>query len=77
MTKNNRLPTDNEIAQYLDNEVPLQQLDNKPQQATATDELIPTFIHAQLAYAKSKHSKQTEKKKQAYKKRWFKKEGKQ
>ena len=75
MTKNNHLPTNNEIAQYLDNEVPLQQLDNKQQQAT--DEPIPTFIHAQLAYAKSKHSKQAEQKKKAYKKRWFKKEGKQ
>ncbi|MCC3307328.1 hypothetical protein [Psychrobacter sanguinis] len=42
-----------------------------------TDEPIPTFMSAQLAYAKSKHSKQAEKKKQAYKKRWFKKEGKQ
>ena len=75
MTKNNHLPTNNEIAQYLDNEVPLQQLDNKPQ--PATDEPIPTFMSAQLAYAKSKHSKQTEKKKQAYKKRWLKKGGKQ
>ena len=42
-----------------------------------TDEPIPTFIHAQLAYAKSKHSKQAEQKKKAYKKRWFKKGGKQ
>lgn len=69
MTKNNHLPTNNEIAQYLDQDVPLQQ--------QATDEPIPTFMSAQLAYAKSKHSKQAEKKKQAYKKRWFKKEGKQ
>lgn len=69
MTKNNHLPTNNEIAQYLDQDVPLQQ--------QATDEPIPTFMSAQLAYAKSKHSKQTEKKKQAYKKRWLKKGGKQ
>ncbi|WP_288774399.1 hypothetical protein [uncultured Psychrobacter sp.] len=69
MTKNNHLPTNNEIAQYLDQDVPLQQ--------QANYEPIPTFIHAQLAYAKSKHSKQAEQKKKAYKKRWFKKEGKQ
>ena len=47
------------------------------EQQQATDEPIPTFIHAQLAYAKSKHSKQAEQKKKAYKKRWLKKEGKQ
>ncbi len=47
----------------------------EPQQAT--DEPINTFMSAQLAYAKSKHSKQAEQNKQAYKKRWFKKEGKQ
>lgn len=64
-----KLITNQQLAQYLDQDVPLQQ--------QATDEPIPTFMSAQLAYAKSKHSKQTEKKKQAYKKRWFKKEGKQ
>jgi len=69
MTKNNHLPTNNEIAQYLDQDVPLQQ--------QAPDEPIPTFMSAQLAYAKSKHSKQAEQKKKAHKKRWFKKEGKQ
>lgn len=47
------------------------------EQQQATDEPIPTFIHAQLAYAKSKHSKQAEQKKKAYKKRWLKKGGKQ
>ena len=34
-----------------------------------------TFMNAQLAYAKSKHSKQTEQKKKAYKKKWLKKKG--
>ena len=47
------------------------------EQQQATDEPIPTFMSAQLAYAKSKHSKQAEQKKKVYKKRWFKKEGKQ
>lgn len=51
------------------------QAHSEPQQAT--DEPITTFMSAQLAYAKSKHSKQAQKKKTAYKKRWFKKEGKQ
>lgn len=63
-------PTNQEMAEHLDQEVPLQQLDN---------ELLsgePTFIHAQLAYAKSKHSKQAKQKKKAYKKSWFKKGGK-
>lgn len=64
-----KLITNQQLAQYLDQDVPLQQ--------QVTDEPIPTFIHAQLAYAKSKHSKQAEQKKKAYKKRWFKKEGKQ
>ena len=41
-----------------------------------TDVPTPTFMNAQLAYAKSKHSKQTEQKKKAYKKRWLKKGGK-
>ena len=59
-----KLITNQQLAQYLDQDVPLQQ--------QATDEPIPTFMSAQLAYAKSKHSKQTEKKKQAYKKKWFK-----
>ena len=40
------------------------------------DEPIPTFMNAQLAYAKSKRSKQSEQKKKAYKKRWLKKGGK-
>lgn len=47
------------------------------EQQQATDEPIPTFMIAQLAYAKSKHSKQAEQKKKAYKKRWLKKGGKQ
>lgn len=33
------------------------------EQQQATDEPIPTFMSAQLAYAKSKHSKQAEQKK--------------
>lgn len=47
------------------------------EQQQSTDEPIPTFMSAQLAYAKSKHSKQSEQKKKAYKKSWFKKGGKQ
>lgn len=35
-----------------------------------------TFIHTQLAYAKSKHSKQAKQKKKVYKKSWLKKGGK-
>ena len=35
-----------------------------------------SFIYAQLAYAKSKHSKQAEQKKKIYKKHWFKNVGK-
>lgn len=42
----------------------------------ADDELIFTFMNAQLAYAKSKRSKQAKQKKKAYKKSWFKKGGK-
>ena len=34
-----------------------------------------TFIYAQLAYAKSKHSKQAKQKQKAYKKRWINKGG--
>lgn len=68
MSKDKQLPSNERIAQYLDQDVPLQQ--------QATDEPIPTFMNAQLAYAKSKHSKQTEQKKKAYKKSWFKKGGK-
>lgn len=45
------------------------------EQIQADDEPIPTFMNAQLAYAKSKHSKQTEQKKKAYKKKWLKKKG--
>lgn len=47
------------------------------EQIQADDEPIPTFMNAQLTYAKSKHSKQAEQKKKAYKKSWFKKGGKQ
>lgn len=50
------------------------QAHSEPMQAD--DEPITTFMIAQLAYAKSKHSKQTEQKKKAYKKSWFKKGGK-
>lgn len=64
-----KLITNPQLAQYLDQDVPLQQ--------QATDEPIPTFMSAQLAYVKSKHSKQAEQKKKAYKKRWLKKGGKQ
>lgn len=64
-----KLITNQQLAQYLDQDLPLQQ--------QATDEPIPTFMSAQLAYAKSKHSKQAEQKKKAYKKRWLKKGGKQ
>lgn len=64
-----KLITNQQLAQYLDQDVPLQQ--------QATDKPIPTFMSAQLAYAKSKHSKQAEQKKKAYKKRWLKKGGKQ
>ena len=46
------------------------------EQIQADDEPIPTFMNAQLAYAKSKSSKQSEQKKKAYKKRWLKKGGK-
>ena len=46
------------------------------EQQQATDEPIKTFLDAQLAYAKSKHSKQAEQKIKAYKKSWFKKGGK-
>ena len=34
-----------------------------------------TFIYAQLAYAKSKHSTQANRKQKAYKKRWINKGG--
>ena len=64
MSRNNNLPSNEKLAQYLDQEVPLQQLDDEP-----------TFIQAQLAYAKSKHSKQAEQKKTAYKKAWYVKRG--
>lgn len=64
-----KLITNQQLAQYLDQDLPLQQ--------QATDEPIPTFMNAQLTYAKSKHSKQAEQKKKAYKKRWLKKGGKQ
>lgn len=50
------------------------QAHSEPMQAD--DEPIPTFMNAQLAYAKSKRSKQSEQKKKAYKKRWLKKGGK-
>lgn len=66
MSKNVNLPDNEQLAQYLDQEVPLQQL-----QADKFNDL-PAFMKAQLAYAKSKHSKQAEQKKTAYKKRWFK-----
>lgn len=46
------------------------------EQIQADDEPIPTFMNAQLTYAKSKRSKQSEQKKKAYKKSWFKKGGK-
>lgn len=64
-----KLITNQQLAQYLDQDLPLQQ--------QATDEPTPTFMNAQLAYAKSKHSKQAKQKKKAYKKRWLKKGGKQ
>ena len=34
-----------------------------------------TFIYAQLAYAKSKHSRQAKQKQKAYQKRWIKRGG--
>lgn len=46
-------------------------LHSKPNKANDDNDL--TFIHAQLAYAKSKHSKQAKAKQRAYKKRWYKK----
>lgn len=49
------------------------QAHSEPMQAD--DEPIPTFMNAQLTYAKSKHSKQAKQKKKAYKKRWLKKRG--
>lgn len=124
MSKDKRLPNNERIAKYLDNEVPLQQLEHLPDIDLSSLELLDldleslpevdvseltdvlrglemnshndinnrlqahsepiqgndsnhiTFIHAQLAYAKSKHSKQTKQKKKAYKKSWFKKGGK-
>lgn len=42
----------------------------------APNDCNQTFIYAQLAYAKSKHSKTNKQKQKAYKKHWFKKEGK-
>ena len=50
------------------------QAHSEPMQADDNEHI--TFMNAQLAYAKSKHSKQTEQKKKAYKKRWLKKGGK-
>ena len=47
----------------------------RTEQQQATDEPIKTFLDAQLAYAKSKHSKQAEQKKTAYKKAWYVKRG--
>ncbi|WP_312749218.1 hypothetical protein [Psychrobacter sanguinis] len=49
------------------------QAHSKPMQADDSEHI--TFMNAQLAYAKSKHSKQTEQKKKAYKKKWLKKRG--
>lgn len=42
------------------------------EQRQAIDNTISTFMSAQVAYAKSKHSKQAEQKKRVYKNRWFK-----
>lgn len=50
------------------------QAHSEPMQADNSEHI--TFMNAQLAYAKSKRSKQTEQKKKAYKKRWLKKGGK-
>lgn len=41
----------------------------------ANDDNDLTFIHAQLAYAKSKQCKQAKQKQKAYKKSWFKRGG--
>ena len=67
MSKNNKLPSNEELAQYLDQEVPLQQLE--------ADEFndLPAFMQAQLAYAKSTQGKQAKHKQKAYKRQWFKK----
>lgn len=47
-------------------------LKHHPEPNKANDDDDLTFIHAQLAYAKSSHSKQVEQKQKVYKKRWFK-----
>lgn len=105
MSKNNRLPTNQEIAQYIDCDMPLKQLEHDLLMAedlqlldsnnfeglsdkyhNGTDDLLEahdnliqendrenqTFIYAQLAYAKFKHSKQAKQKQKAYKNRWIK-----
>ena len=56
MSKSNHLLSDKEIAQYLDQELPLSQLDNN----LMSDE--PTFLNAQLAFAKSKQGKTAKRK---------------
>ena len=56
MSKSNHSLSNKEIAQYLDQEIPLHQLDNK----LMSDE--PTFLDAQLAFAKSKQGKTAKRK---------------
>lgn len=69
MSKTDNLPDNEQLAQYLDQEIPLQQLQADKFKG------LPAFMNAQLAYAKSKHSKQAEQKKKAYKKAWYTKRG--
>ena len=70
MSKNNKLPSNEQIAQYLDQEVPMQQLE--------ADELndLPAFMQAQLIYAKSTQGKNAKRKQAGYKNSWFKNGGK-
>ena len=63
--------TNNELSQYLDQDVPMSQLDDELANDTDDDDMDQTFIDAQLAFAKSKQGRQAQRKRSYYhKQRW-------
>lgn len=69
MKKYKNLLNNKQLSQYLDQEVPLQQLEDDKSHD------LPNFMQAQLTYTKSKHSKQSKVKQRVYKKISYKKGG--
>lgn len=65
---NNQLPTNEQIAQYLDNDVPLQQHDYDTIINIETDAPVKNFLDARLIFTKSKHNKRAKQKEVLYRK---------